>query len=232
MEPLAEADLGRLEAFGARLNVQIYLQSGGLDSVKPLRPGYAPLTYAVDGNRLTFEFGPVDFIQVNREINISMVDAAMKLLDATPADTVLDLFCGQGNFSLPAALRSLRVVGVEGDAALVAKARDNAARNGIENAAFHRDNLFEPAGIGSWAEGRYDLVLLDPPRAGASEIMERMTHWRPKRVVYISCHPGSLARDAGILVGTHGFTLTGAGVMDMFPHTTHVESIAVFENHA
>ncbi len=232
MHPLGEADLSRLEAFGTRLGVQIYLQSGGLDSVKPLRAGYAPLLYAVDGNRLTFEFGPVDFIQVNREINISMIDAAMKLLDATPADTVLDLFCGQGNFSLPAAVRSARVIGVEGDAALVAKARHNAARNGIANAAFHLDNLFEPAKSGSWAASHYDLVLLDPPRAGASEIMERMTQWRPKRVVYISCHPGSLARDAGILVAGQGFKLIGAGVMDMFPHTTHVESIAVFEKDA
>jgi 23S rRNA (uracil1939-C5)-methyltransferase len=232
MQPLGEADLAKLEAFGSRLNVQIHLQSGGLQSVKPLREGYAPLMYAVDGDRLKFEFGPVDFIQVNREINISLVDAAMGLLDAEPTDTVLDLFCGQGNFSLPAALRSARVVGVEGDGALVAKARDNATRNGIPNAVFYQDNLFEPGKCGSWAESRYDLVLLDPPRAGASEIMERMTHWRPKRVVYISCHPGSLARDAGILVGTLGFTLSGAGVMDMFPHTTHVESIAVFEKDA
>ncbi len=229
MEPLGEADLGRLEAFGARLGVQIYVQSGGLETVKPLRQGYVPLAYSVEDNRLTFEFGPVDFVQVNREINIAMIDAAMRLLDPTPADTVLDLFCGQGNFSLPAALRAARVVGVEGDAALVAKAAGNAVRNRIANAAFHRDNLFEPAKLGSWAESHFDLLLLDPPRAGASEIMERMTQWRPKRVVYISCHPGSLARDAGILVGAHGFSLIGAGVMDMFPHTTHVESIAVFE---
>jgi 23S rRNA (uracil1939-C5)-methyltransferase len=121
------------------------------------------------------------------------------------------------------------VVGVEGDAALVAKARANAVRNGITNASFHADNLFEPGRAGAWAQNAYDLVLLDPPRAGAAEILERMPQWRPRRLVYISCHPGSLARDAGILVGAHGFRLTGAGVMDMFPHTTHVESIAVFE---
>ena len=229
MQTPEDGDMAKLQAFGEQRRVQIFLQSGGLETVKPLRGDYPPLTYAVDSNRVTFEFGPVDFIQVNRDINISMVDAAMDLLKPTATDRVLDLFCGQGNFTLPVALRAARVVGVEGDAPLVAKAQANADRNGIANVEFHMDNLFEPARCGAWAESRYDLVLLDPPRAGASEIMIRMTHWRPRRVVYISCHPGSLARDAAILVGTQGYTLVGAGVMDMFPHTTHVESIAVFE---
>jgi 23S rRNA (uracil1939-C5)-methyltransferase len=145
---------------------------------------------------------------------------------------VLDLFCGLGNFTLPMALRAASAVGVEGDRTLATKARANAARNGIGNAEFHVDNLFEPAGFGPWAAGPFDLVLLDPPRAGALAIMERMAQWRPRRVVYISCHPGSLARDAGILIETQGFRLVGAGVMDMFPHTTHVESVAVFERRA
>jgi 23S rRNA (uracil1939-C5)-methyltransferase len=121
---------------------------------------------------------------------------------------------------------------VEGDAALVAKARANAVRNGIGNAEFHLGNLFEPEGFGSWAAGPYDLLLVDPPRAGALAIMQHVAQWRPRRVVYISCHPGSLARDAGILNETQGFRLVGAGVMDMFPHTTHVESVAVFEREA
>ena len=181
---------------------------------------------------MTLEFGPADFFQVNRDINRSMVTAAVELLQPTPDDTVLDLFCGLGNFTLPLALRARQVVGVEGDAALVARARANAERNGIGSAAFHVDNLFAPAGCGPWAQNSYDLVVLDPPRAGASEIMERMPHWRPRRVVYISCHPGSLARDAGLLVTAFGYMLSGAGVMDMFPHTTHVESIAVFERDA
>ncbi len=158
-----------------------------------------------------------------------MVKKAIELLEPTSADSVLDLFCGLGNFTLSLGKRARRVVGVEGDAALVTRARANAVRNGIVNASFHADNLFEPARAGAWAQDAYDLVLLDPPRAGAAEILERTPHWRPRRLVYISCHPGSLARDAGILVGAHGFKLTGAGVMDMFPHTTHVESIAVFE---
>ncbi len=161
-----------------------------------------------------------------------MVTAAMELLQPGPDDTVLDLFCGLGNFTLPLGRRALRVVGVDGDAALIAKAQANAARNGVENADFFVENLFEPAHFGPWAAAPYDLVLLDPPRAGALAIMERTAQWRPRRVVYISCHPGSLARDAGILVQAQGFELIGAGVMDMFPHTTHVESIAVFERGA
>jgi 23S rRNA (uracil1939-C5)-methyltransferase len=137
-----------------------------------------------------------------------------------------------GNFSLPLARRAGRVVGVEGDEALIAKAAANAARNGIGNAVFYRENLFEPTQFGAWASERYDLVLLDPPRAGASALLAHLAHWRPRRVVYISCHPGSLARDAEILVYSQGFKLTCAGVMDMFPQTTHIESIAVFETPA
>ena len=162
-----------------------------------------PLTYALEGG-LTLEFGPVDFIQVNREVNIAMVRSAMDLLQPGPGDTVLDLFCGLGNFTLPLAQRAGRAVGVEGDAALVAKAQANAGRNGVKNANFFAENLFEPAHFGAWAKDPYDLVLLDPPRAGALEIMERMAQWGPRRVVYISCHPGSLARDAGILVRPKG----------------------------
>jgi 23S rRNA (uracil1939-C5)-methyltransferase len=231
MAPPNREDLDKLEAFGSRHAVQVYLQDGGHDTIKPLRDGYVPLTYAV-GERLSLEFGPVDFIQVNREINVSMIAAALELLQPTAADVVLDLFCGLGNFTLALAARAAAVVGVEGDAALVAKGRANAIHNGIANADFCLDNLFEPARCGQWAEKTYNLVLLDPPRAGAVEIMERMAHWRPRRVVYISCHPGSLARDAGILVDAQGYRLIGAGVMDMFPHTTHVESIAVFERGA
>jgi 23S rRNA (uracil1939-C5)-methyltransferase len=229
LEAPGPQDVEKIAAFGAKQGLQIFLQTGGLDSVRPLAQDYPPLTYAVDGGRVVIEFGPVDFIQINREINASMVTAALELLLPTADDTVLDLFCGLGNFTLPLAHRARRAVGVEGDAGLVAKAGSNAARNGVGNAAFFRENLFEPTQFGSWANERYDLVLLDPPRAGASALLPRMAHWRPRRVVYISCHPGSLARDAEILVYTQGFKLTCAGVMDMFPQTTHVESIAVFE---
>ena len=232
LETPGPRDTEKIAAFGAQRGLQIYLQTGGLDTVRPLAQDYPPLTYAVDGGRIVIEFGPVDFIQINREINASMVTTALGLLLPMASDTALDLFCGLGNFTLPLARRAARVVGIEGDAALLAKAGANAVRNGIGNAAFFRENLFEPTQFGPWANERYDLVLLDPPRAGAAALLPRMAHWRPRRVVYISCHPGSLARDAENLVYTQGFKLTCAGVMDMFPQTTHVESIAVFEGPA
>jgi len=227
-------DLRKLEAFGSRLGVDIYLQSGGLDTIRPLKEGPGerpgPLSYAVDGGRINLEFGPSDFIQINREVNQAMVEAAIQHLEPGAGDSVLDLFCGLGNFTLPLGRRAARIIGVEGDPALVAKARANASANGVA-AEFFVANLFDPQGFGSWADKTYDLVLLDPPRAGALEIVERMPQWSPRRVVYISCHPGSLARDTGVLAA-RGFKLSGAGVMDMFPHTTHVESIAVFERAA
>ena len=229
LEPPSDADLEKLAAFGAQRGLQIFLQPGGLDTVRPLRDDYAPLNYAVDGGNVVIEFGPVDFIQVNRDINSSMVDAAMRLLQPQARDAALDLFCGLGNFTLPLARRARQVTGVEGDASLVSKARSNAARNAIGNVDFAVENLFEPKSFGAWANEHYDLVMLDPPRAGAAELLTCMSRWNPRRVVYISCHPGSLARDAQILVTDHGFALSAAGVMDMFPHTTHVESIAVFE---
>jgi len=232
LEPPGPEDTEKIAAFGAEHGVQIFLQTGGLDTVRALHPHYPPLTYAVDEGRTVIEFGPVDFIQINREINASMVTTALELLLPTAGDTALDLFCGLGNFTLPLARRVRRVLGVEGDASLVAKAEGNAARNGVGNAAFVKENLFEPAQFGPWAHERYDVVLLDPPRAGAAALLTRMAHWRPHRVVYISCHPGSLARDAETLVHAQGFRLTCAGVMDMFPQTTHVESIAVFEGPA
>ena len=229
MEPPTAEDLQKISAFAAARGLQIFLQSGGLDTVRPLRDDYPPLSYAVDAGSVVIEFGPVDFIQVNRGINAAMVSACMRLLEPRPEDALLDLFCGLGNFTLPLARRVRSALGVEGDAGLVAKARGNAVRNAIANAEFATENLFEPAKFGPWAQRHHDLVLLDPPRAGAAELLPLMARWQPRRVVYISCHPGSLARDAGILVADLGFTLTDAGVMDMFPHTTHVESIAVFE---
>jgi 23S rRNA (uracil1939-C5)-methyltransferase len=230
MQAPSADDLAKIAKFGTERGLQIFLQTGGLDSVRPIRADTPPLNYSVDGGAISIEFGPVDFIQVNRDINVSMVQSAMELMQTEPSDSVLDLFCGLGNFTLPLARRAARVTGVEGDAALVAKAQANAVRNGIGNARFMVENLFEPQRFAAWSKERYDSVLLDPPRAGASELLTLMPQWQPRRVVYISCHPGSLARDAAILVSGYGFTLTAAGVMDMFPHTTHVESIAVFES--
>jgi len=225
-------DLRKLEVFGRRLGLRIYLQSGGSDSIRPLGAPAPALRYLIDGFAVAIEFGPSDFIQVNGCINAAMVAAAVQHLQAGAGDSVLDLFCGLGNFTLPLAARAARITGIEGDPQLVDRARANAVLNGIGNATFHTDNLFAPAGFGSWAAARYDRLLLDPPRAGAREAVLQMAHWSPRRVVYISCHPASLARDAGVLVATQGYRLIAAGVMDMFPHTTHVESIAVFERRA
>jgi 23S rRNA (uracil1939-C5)-methyltransferase len=154
----------------------------------------------------------------------------IQLLQLTADDNVLDLFCGLGNFSLPLARNAKHAVGVEGDAGLVARARENAARNGLTNTKFFTANLAaEDLHMSGWAKRRYDKVLLDPPRAGAQEVLPVVAATHASRIVYVSCHPGTLARDAGVLVNQHGYKLAAAGVMDMFPHTAHVESVAVFE---
>jgi 23S rRNA (uracil1939-C5)-methyltransferase len=227
-EPAA-ADLERLRAFEAQHGIALYLQPGGLDTVRPLTAPAVPLRYSLPGLTAGIEFAPTDFIQVNGELNGLMVARAIELLDPRPTDRALDLFCGLGNFSLPLALRAASVDGVEGDAALVARARANAARNGIANASFHAANLAAETQAGDWARAAYDLVLLDPPRAGAREILPVATASRPRRLVYVSCHAGSFARDAGILAGQLGYRLAAAGIMDMFPQTSHVETIALFE---
>ena len=227
-EPAA-VDLERLRAFEAQHGVALYLQPGGLDTVRPLTSPAVPLRYALPGLTAGIEFAPTDFIQVNGALNRLMVARAIELLDPRPADRALDLFCGLGNFSLPLALRAASVDGVEGDAALVARARANAARNGIGNASFHVANLAAASQAADWSRADYDLVLLDPPRAGAREILPMATASRPRRLVYVSCHAGSFARDAGILAGQLGYRLAAAGIMDMFPQTSHVETIALFE---
>jgi 23S rRNA (uracil1939-C5)-methyltransferase len=242
------ADLSTLRAFEQEHGVRFYLQPGGLDSVQRLpaevgsESSEPPLLYGLPRFDLTLEFRPTDFIQVNGAINEALVARAVELLAPGPDAAVLDLYCGLGNFTLALARRAGRVVGVEGDAALVERARQNARKNGLENVAFHAADLTEVlAGGGSqstggsavsasaWAHFPYDYVLLDPPRAGAREMLPTVARLRPKRVLYISCHPGSLARDVGMLTHDHGFTLRAAGVLDMFPHTTHVESLAVLE---
>ena len=229
LEDPTPGDLARLSAFESHHGVALYLQRGGLDTVTPLTPPAAPLRYELPGLDAGIEFAPTDFVQVNGPLNRLMVDRAIALLAPVPADRALDLFCGLGNFSLPLALRVASVDGVEGDAALVARARANAERNGIANAAFHVADLAAADPPGAWARAAYDLVLVDPPRAGAREVLPVATASRPRRIVYVSCHPGSLARDAGILVREHDYRLVTAGIMDMFPHTSHVESIALFE---
>jgi 23S rRNA (uracil1939-C5)-methyltransferase len=160
-----------------------------------------------------------------------MVDRALELLQLESQERVLDLFCGLGNFTLPLARCCGEVVGVEGDAGLIERARDNARMNGIDNARFHAADLNEDQQSAPWLEQSYDKLLLDPPRSGALEMLAHIPRIGARRIVYVSCNPATLARDAGELVRKYGYRLLGAGVMDMFPHTGHVESIAVFERH-
>lgn len=233
MQPLGEHDQQALIGFAQREGFAIYLQPGGLTSVHPLWPEAPRLAYTLSPGGgaadVELEFEPLDFVQVNGGMNRKMLARAMGLLDPQPGDRVLDLFCGLGNFTLPLARRVAEVAGVEGEHGLVERAAANAQRNGIANARFHVANLFEDQHGAEWARTPWDKVLLDPPRAGADQVLTYLPHKATRRVVYVSCHPASLARDAGILVHQHGFTLRAAGVMDMFPHTAHVESIAWFE---
>ncbi len=234
MQPLSARDLAALTAFGQQHALAIYLQPGGSSSVHPLWPEQPRLAFRLASDDARFadvelEFQPLDFVQVNAGMNQRMLARTLELLDLQPADRVLDLFCGLGNFTLPIARRVAEVVGVEGEHALVERAAQNAARNGIGNARFQVANLFEDQRTADWARQPWDKLLLDPPRAGADQLLAYLPHKATRRIVYVSCHPASLARDAGILVNQHGFTLQSAGVMDMFPHTAHVESIALFE---
>lgn len=235
LEPLSAGDLDKLTDFAKREAVAVFLQPGGLDTVAPLWPEHVDLHFdlsagdvgAGEGVRLTFR--PLDFIQVNAGLNRKMIARAIELLALKPGERVLDLFCGLGNFTLPIARRGFDVVGVEGDAGLVARARQNAEANNLPNARFFAADLAKDLSSEPWMRDGFDKLLIDPPRAGAAEVLAQLPLGNIPRIVYVSCHPGSLARDAGFLVRERGYTLLGAGVMDMFPHTAHVESIAVFE---
>jgi 23S rRNA (uracil1939-C5)-methyltransferase len=229
LQPLAADDLERLRRFGAQAGFAIYLQPGGIDSVHLLAPAGHRLEFSLARQALVYRFEPLDFIQVNAGLNELMIEQALALLALTPDDVVLDLFCGLGNFSLPMAQRAARVVGVEGEAGLVRRAAENAQRNGLANAHFHSADLAADLGAQAWAKDAYSAVLVDPPRTGAQAALEQLRFPAASRLLYVSCHPGSLARDSRILVERHGFRLAAAGVMDMFPHTAHVESIALFE---
>lgn len=229
LEPLDEDDRAALRAFGAEHGVEFHLQPGGYETIAPLDPPGSELAYALPAHDVTIAFAPDDFVQVNAEVNRALVDRALELMAPEHDECFMDLFCGLGNFSLPLARRAAAVTGVEGDERLVRGATANATRNGIANARFHAADLTAPADGAAWAEGPYDGVLLDPPRTGAREVLPLVARWAPRRIVYVSCHPGTLARDAGILVSEHGYRLAAAGIADMFPHTAHVESIALFE---
>ena len=229
LQPLSEHDRTALAAFAREHGFAIFLQPGGVESVHPLWPEVVPLSFRLPQWDVELAFRPLDFIQVNASLNQKMIEHALRLLDARPEDRVLDLFCGLGNFTLPLARGVREVVGVEGDAGLVARAKENAGRNGLANAQFFAADLTQDQRQAPWMRQGFDKLLLDPPRSGAIDVLRQLPLKKFERIVYVSCHPGSLARDAGYLVNEQGFTLKAAGALDMFPHTAHVESIALFE---
>ncbi|MGB5491590.1 MAG: 23S rRNA (uracil(1939)-C(5))-methyltransferase RlmD [Woeseiaceae bacterium] len=225
-----DADTAEFIAFGEAKGVRIYLQPAGLDSVALLYPEsqLEPLHYSLAAFDISIAFEPVDFVQVNKDINERMVSFAIEQLQVGPDDRVLDLYCGIGNFSLPLARQAGTVLGVEGEASLVVRAGENAKRNKLANVEFRVADLSKIDGSEPWVRSGWDRVLLDPARSGAADVVSRMHLFGPQRIVYVSCHPGTLARDAGTLVHEQGYRLEAAGIIDMFPHTAHVESVGIF----
>ena len=231
LQPLSLADEEAIENFADTHAVQFWLQTKGPETAVPFYPLDAPpLTYSLPEFGITMPFAPTEFTQVNAEMNRVMVSRAMRLLDPQPNDRIADLFCGLGNFTLAIARSGAQVVGIEGSAALVQRAGENAALNNLAgNAQFSEMNLFEIDETVLDKLGHFDKMLIDPPRDGAFELVKSLGMDAPGRIVYVSCNPATLARDAEILAHQKGYVLKAAGVMNMFPHTSHVESIALFE---
>ena len=224
-------DERRFGEFAARHGVELYLQPHGPSSVHPLRAPARRLVYTLPEFGVTIEFGPTDFTQVNATVNRMLVRRAIALLEPQPGERIADFFCGLGNFSLPIARRGARVVGVEGASDLVRRAQANAAANGLSDRThFEVDDLFAATGPSIAALGPLDKALLDPPREGAIALVKALPAERLKRIVYVSCNPATLARDAAVLVHQRGYELSAAGVANMFPHTAHVESVALFKH--
>jgi 23S rRNA (uracil1939-C5)-methyltransferase len=234
LEPLTPGDEAKLKAFADKHRVQFWAQVKGPETAVPWYPLDGPeLTYLLPEFNLEILFRPTEFTQVNHVVNRLMVERAMRLLNPQPGENIADLFCGLGNFSLPIARLGAHVIGVEGSESLTQRASDNASRNGLsERASFFPADLYTDQEAAMARVPKVTKMLIDPPRDGAMEVCNLLsTALRPelKRIVYVSCSPGTLARDAGILVHSHGFVLKAAGVVNMFPHTAHVESIAMFE---
>ncbi len=230
LDPLSVGDEELLRQFADRHQVQFFLQTKGPETAVPFDPLKEKLLYyRLPEFDLKLGFLPTEFTQVNHGVNTVLVRRAIGLLDPQPGERVADLFCGLGNFSLAMARRGASVFGIEGDKRLVERARDNAVLNGLSDLAeFAAGDLFkvEPAGVAQW--GHFDRMLIDPPRDGAVELVKSLPADLPRRIVYVSCNPATLARDAAILVNERGYELSAAGVVNMFPHTAHVESMAVF----
>lgn len=231
LTPLPLEDIEKLKKFAEIYGFHIYLQPNPPEQISKLWPEDQQdlLAYTLPEYQLELLFHPLDFTQINHEINQSMLHLALQLLAPTSNDVILDLFCGLGNFTLPIARSAQQVIGIEGSEAMVNRATKNAQHNNIENVRFFAANLQQPNSQDSWLQNTYDKILLDPPRTGAKEIIEHFPHLHAKRIVYVSCNPATLARDAGELVNNQGFKLKTAGIMNMFPHTSHIEAIALFE---
>ncbi|MFT5642541.1 MAG: 23S rRNA (uracil1939-C5)-methyltransferase [Janthinobacterium sp.] len=237
MAPLNAHDEVLLKAFADLWGIQWWLQTGAPETAVPFYPLNVQLHYLLPEFGIRMPFKPVDFTQVNHHINRTLVGTALRLLDVQPQERVADLFCGIGNFTLPLATRASSVVGIEGSASLSARAQDNAQANGLaDKTTFSTRNLFDVTGADLIALGKFDRMLIDPPRDGAVALCQALAQLRqhhadllPTRIVYVSCSPATLARDAAILVQDAGYVLKKAGVVNMFPHTSHVESIAVFD---
>jgi 23S rRNA (uracil1939-C5)-methyltransferase len=231
LEQPSDNDTALLREFAVRHGARLYLQQGGPETARPLSPAdEVDLYYSLPEHDLRIRFGPTDFTQVNHAVNRVLVRRALALLDPQPGERVADMFCGVGNFSLAIARRGATVVGVEGSSGLVSRAADNATANGLSAlASFVEMDLYRPHDNGAAGLGRFDRMLLDPPREGAVELVKALPEDGPRRLVYVSCNPGTLARDAGMLTQMRGYRLSAAGVVNMFPHTSHVESIAVFD---
>ncbi|MDN5870887.1 MAG: 23S rRNA (uracil(1939)-C(5))-methyltransferase RlmD [Nitrococcus sp.] len=228
LAPFAAEDYKRLSAFAREYGFAVYEQPGNEASVRAIWPPVPELSYALPDQALSLAFQPTDFTQVNTAVNQALVNRAIGLLALQAPDRVLDLYCGLGNFTLPIAQRVTRVIGLEGDEALLERARANAARNAITNARFQRSDLSQGIGELPGPQDVISRVLLDPPRSGAAEVLADIAALRAERIVYVSCGPSTLARDAGRLVHEYGYRLEAAGVVDMFPHTAHVECITLF----
>ncbi|MBI3140937.1 MAG: 23S rRNA (uracil(1939)-C(5))-methyltransferase RlmD [Rhodocyclales bacterium] len=231
LQPLTPGDEALLRAFAERHGIQFWLQPGGPESAHPFHPADAPpLAYALPDFGLRLHFRPNEFTQVNHGINRTLVRRAIALLDPRPGERIGDMFCGLGNFTLPIARRGAQAVGVEGSRALVDRARENAELNGLAGRTeYHVANLFEATAESLAALGRFDKLLVDPPREGAVALAKALGEEAPRRIVYVSCSPATLARDAAVLVHEKGYRLVGAGIANMFPQTSHVESIALFQ---
>jgi len=229
LDPPSQEDLARLTAFGEREGLRIYLQEGGPETVRPLPGQGVDLCYSLPSAGVRIHFEPTDFTQVNLELDRMMVDQALALLNPQPDERVLDLFCGLGNFTLPLARRAADVLGVDGDEGLIERARANARRNAIGNVRFLAADLAGDSSSAPWTRERFHKVLLDPPRSGALQVLDRLAGMGAERILYVSCLPETLARDAGRLVSGLGYRLVAAGAMDMFPHTAQLEAMALFE---